>query len=76
MRVRHNFTIDVDVEQYNEATGQCLSKDQVRKEIQESCITAVLEGLADVGVKASMLGRNNVYDPIQRLTVAEHLVTT
>lgn len=73
MRVRVNFTIDLDPEQYREILGIEATKDEIRKDIQESAISDVVIGLNDVGIKARLLGRNNVYDPRQRLTVAEHL---
>lgn len=75
MRVRINYTIDVDVQQYCDATGQDMSKMAIRNKIQEDNIKALLKELAKQGVEVEMLGRNNVYDPIQKLTVAEHLVT-
>lgn len=75
MRVRVNYTVEVDVEQYNEATGQDLSKDEVRREIQDKGSTDVVLGLVDEGVKVRMLGRNNCYDPLLRTTRAQHLVT-
>lgn len=76
MRIRLNFTLDVDVDQYNDATEQELTKVQVREQIQEQAINDIMYWLIDQGVKVELLGRNNVYDPHQKLTVAEHLVTT
>jgi hypothetical protein len=70
-----NFTLDLDVEQYCEATGQDISKVQVREEVQETCIALIMRRLVKQGVDVELLGRNNVYDAVQRLTVAEHLVT-
>lgn len=75
MRVRINYTLDVDVEQYCEATDQDLSKVEVREQIQEQCISSIIRQLVKKGVNVELLGRNNVYDPKQKLTVAEHLVT-
>lgn len=75
MRVRVNFTVDVDVEEYRELTGEDLTKTQIRERMQEECITYLLYKYGDEGLKVDLLGRNNVYDPKQKLTVAEHLVT-
>ena len=74
MRVRVNFTVDLDVQQYNEAMDEDTSKIDIRKRIQEDCISYLLRKYGDLGVDIGLLGRNNVYDPKQRLTVAEHLV--
>ena len=74
MRVRINFTVDLDVQQYNEAMDEDTSKIDIRKRIQEDCISYLLMKYGDLGVDIGLLGRNNVYDPKQRLTVAEHLV--
>lgn len=74
MRVRINFTVDLDVQQYNEAMDEDTSKIDIRKRIQEDCISFLLAKYGDLGVDIGLLGRNNVYDPKQRLTVAEHLV--
>lgn len=76
MRVRVNFTVDVDVDQYCDAMDQDLSKVQVREQIQEQCLSYILMALGDQGVDIQLLGRNNVYDPNQKLTVAEHLVSS
>lgn len=76
MRVRINYTLDVDVDQYCDATDQDLTKMQVREQIQEDCIQSLIANLEDAGVKVELLGRNNVYDPKQKLTVAEHLVSS
>lgn len=75
MRVRVNYTLDVDVDQYCDATDQDLTKMEVRSEIQEQCITETIKRLEHAGVEVNLLGRNNVYDAAQKLTVAEHLVT-
>jgi hypothetical protein len=75
MRVRINFTIDVDVEEYREMMQQELTKVQVRESIQEQCIDYITMALGDKGVETRVRARNNVYDPAQKLTVAEHLVT-
>ena len=74
MRVRINFTVDLDVQQYNEAMDEDTSKIDIRKRIQEDCISYLLRKYGDLVVDIGLLGRNNVYDPKQRLTVAEHLV--
>lgn len=74
MRVRVNFTLGVDVEDYCDKTDQDLSKTQVREAIQEQCIAYIMAVLGDQGIDIELLGRNNVYDPKQKLTVAEHLV--
>lgn len=75
MRVRLNYTIDIDVQQYCDALDEDLTKVQIRHRIQEDNIRALLQTLKDQGVEVELLGRNNVYDPAQKLTVAEHLVT-
>lgn len=74
MRVRVNFTVDLDVQQFNDAVDEDNSKVDIRARIQEDCISFLLAKYADLGVDIGLLGRNNVYDPKQRLTVAEHLV--
>lgn len=74
MRVRVNFTLEVDVEDYREATGQDINKQVVREDIQEQCIAHIINELKGLGLKARLIGRNNVYDPKQGLTVAEHLM--
>lgn len=76
MRVRLNYTIDIDVQQYQDALGEDMTKVQIRNKIQEDNIRALLEELKDQGVEVELLGRNNVYDPAQKLTVAEHLVSS
>jgi hypothetical protein len=76
MRIRMNFTLDLDVEQYCEAMDQDLTKVEVRERVQEQCIASIMRHLIAKGVDVELLGRNNVYDPIQKLTVAEHLVTS
>lgn len=75
MRVRVNFTLEVDVEDYREATGQEINRQVVREDIQEQCIAHIVGELQKLGLGARLLGRNNVYDRKQGLTVAEHLVT-
>lgn len=74
MRVRINFTLGVDVDNYNDKTDQELSKTEVREQIQEQCLNYIMMALGDQGIQIELLGRNNVYDPAQKLTVAEHLV--
>ena len=74
MRVRVNFTLGVDVDNYNDKTDQELSKTEVREQIQEQCLNYIMLALGDQGIQIELLGRNNVYDPAQKLTVAEHLV--
>lgn len=74
MRVRVNFTLDLEVQDYNERTNQELNKVQVREQIQERCLEYIMTDLERQGIDVELLGRNNVYDPKQRLTVAEHLV--
>lgn len=74
MRVRVNFTVDLDVQQYNDARDEDNSKVEIRRQIQEDCISFLMHKYRDLGVDIGLLGRNNVYDPKQRLTVAEHLV--
>ncbi len=74
MRVRVNFTVDLDVQQFNDAMDDTSSKIDIRRQLQEDCISYLLMKYADLGVDIGLLGRNNVYDPKQRLTVAEHLV--
>lgn len=74
MRVRINFTLGVDVDNYNDKMGTDLDKTQVREQIQEQCLNYIMLALGDQGVNLELLGRNNVYDPTQKLTVAEHLV--
>ena len=74
MRVRVNFTLGVDVDNYNDKTDQELSKTEVREQIQEQCLNYIMMALGDQGIQIELLGRNNVYDPAQKLTVAEHLV--
>ena len=73
MRVRVNFTIEVDPEEYREAMGEDLDKEQVRNDIQERAITDCVIGLSDQGVHARLLGRNNVYDAKSRTTRSEQL---
>lgn len=75
MRVRVNFTLELDVEQYNDATEQDLSKDEVRREVQDTAASDIVLGLVDAGVRVRMLGRNNAYDPKLRTTRGQHLVT-
>ena len=76
MRVRINFTIGVDVDEYCDKTDQDLTKVQVREAIQEQCLSYIMMALGDQGINVELLGRNNVYDPKQKLTVAEHLVSS
>lgn len=74
MRVRVNFTLGVDVEEFCEKRGVDLTKVQVREAIQEQALHYIIMALGDEGINVDLLGRNNVYDPKQKLTVAEHLV--
>jgi hypothetical protein len=74
VRIRLNFTLEVDVEQYNLTTHQDLNKDEIRHQVQEDVIKETMNSLKYKGVRAGLIGRNNVYDPAQRLTVAQHLV--
>jgi hypothetical protein len=76
MRIRINYTLEVDVDQYCEAMEADLEKEVIRKRVQDLAQRAVLQLLKKRGVRARMIGVNNVYDPIQKLTVAAHLVKT
>lgn len=73
MRVRVNFTIDLDPEQYREVFETELDKGQIREEIQERAISDCVLGLGDEGIQVRLLGRNNVYDPKTRTTRSEQL---
>jgi hypothetical protein len=74
MRVRVNFTIDVDLDDYRETMEVDMTKDEIRKTIQERAITDTVLNLTDEGVGCRLLGRNNAYDSEQRLTRSEQLV--
>lgn len=68
MRIRVNFTIEVDPEAFREGTGEQLDKEEIRHTVQERAISDCIEGLSDRGVRARLLGQNNVYDARARLT--------
>lgn len=68
MRVRVNFTVELDPEEYREVSGDDLTKEEIRNKIQEFAAREVLIRLNGEGVSTRLLGRNNVYDPKKRLT--------
>jgi len=75
MRIRINFTIDLDLEEYREQTAADMSKDELRREIQEAASSDVILELHNLGVRsARLLGSNNVYDRRTRTTRSEQLV--
>ncbi len=68
MRVRVNFTLEVDAESYRDAMGDDISKETIRRDIQERAQKYVTGSLKGIGVDAGLLSRNNVYSPEDRLT--------
>jgi hypothetical protein len=78
MRVRVNFTIEIDVDQYREKIGAGVinTKQEIRAAIQGQCEEYILLSLADEGVNARSLGINNAYDPTSRQTMHEDLVAS
>ena len=74
MRVRVNFTLEVDPEAYREASGEELSKEEIRHVVQETAIRDVMSRFNAEGVPTRLLGRNNVYDASTRSTRSEQLV--
>lgn len=70
-----NFTIDFDLEEYRERTGQPdISKALAREQIQTKCLGMLLEDLNQEGVTYTYLGQNNRYDPESRQTIHEEYV--
>lgn len=62
MRVRVNFTIDLDLDEYRDAFEVDLDKTQVRDEVQNIATTRLLSFLIDEGVTGvRYLGKNNVH---------------
>lgn len=75
MRVRVNFTVDFDLDEYRKKTGQPeLTTAQVRAQIQQHAADRVLEDLRDQRIATSSLGQNNAYDPESRQTIHEEYV--
>ena len=74
MRVRVNFTVDIDVENYRKKTGTDLTKSVIREDIQEQCRDFVMTFLKEQGIRAQYLGQNNKYDPKSRQTIHEEYV--
>lgn len=75
MRVRINFTVDFDLDQYREATGQPdLTTGQAREQVQAKCLGMLLQDFNDNQVKYQYLGQNNRYDPETRQTIHEEYV--
>lgn len=73
MRVRVNFTVDFDLEDLRKRQP-FVTKTQARDQIQQAAQDMVLEFLANHGVDATSLGRNNAYDPETRQTIHEEYV--
>ncbi|UOW93111.1 hypothetical protein SEA_NOSHOW_43 [Mycobacterium phage NoShow] len=73
MRVRVNFTVDLDPETYRERTGEDLTKEEIRKQVQDLALREVLIRINGEGVPCRPLGQNNVYDPRTRTTRSEQL---
>lgn len=73
MRVRVNFTVELDPEVYRERTGEQLEKEDIRRQVQEAALREVLIRLNGEGVPCRLVGRNNVYDSKTRLTRSEHV---
>lgn len=77
MRVRVNFTVDFDLDEYRQKTNQSdLTTADVRALIQNDAAEWILEALRQSGVKATSLGQNNAYDPETRQTIHEEYVNT
>lgn len=77
MRVRVNFTVEVDVDEYREKIGpENATKEDIRRWIQSDAISRVTYGLGDEGVTCNYLGKNNEYDPETRQTIHEEYVNT
>ncbi len=74
MRVRINFTVDIDVDDYREKMGVDLNQAVLRQDIQEQCRDFVLDTFRGHGLKISYLGQNNKYDPETRQTIHEEYV--
>lgn len=77
MRVRINFTVDFDLENYRRATNQPeITMNEARTQIQDDALEGVMSHLTGSGVRASSLGRNNAYDPETRQTIHEEYVAS
>lgn len=77
MRVRVNFTVEVDVDEYRDKIGPPnATKEDIRRWIQGDAINRVTFGLGDEGVSCTYLGQNNRYDPETRQTIHEEYVNT
>lgn len=77
MRVRMNFTIEVDVDEYRNKVGpEDISKTALRARLQNDCVEYLENALGDQGVRVNYLGQNNRYDPESRQTIHEEYVTS
>ena len=75
MRIRCNFTIEFDVDDYRSKYGDPNdSKVKIRDTIQAIARDHVIEELRGEGVKVTYLGQNNRYDPETRQTIHEEYV--
>lgn len=73
MRVRVNFTLEVDTESYRDAMGDDLTKEQIRKSMQDQAQAYLTGSLRGQGVDVALMSRNNVYRPQDRLTGREEV---
>ena len=77
MRVRVNFTVDFDLDEFRQHMGMGTEdKAKARAMIQEAASTMTLDLLRERGIKATSLGRNNAYDPETRQTIHEEYVNS
>ena len=74
MRVRANFTLGIEPEQFREATGEELTKVEIRQRVQAMAETLTIMALGDMGVKVDEMGMNNVYDPNTRQTMHQDYI--
>lgn len=76
MRIRVNFTIEVDVEEYRQKLGAGIlnTKEEIRAAIQGQCEEYILLSLGDEGVSARSLGINNAYDRESKQTMHQDYV--
>jgi hypothetical protein len=75
MRVRVNFTIEVDLDDYRDKIGpEDITKEGLRTRLQTNAVDHLLYSLGDEGVKVNYLGQNNRYDPESRQTIHEEYV--
>lgn len=56
MKVHVSFTVEFSEDQYNEAWGQKLTKQQIRHNVKNMAMNKVVFSLSDTGVDVEVIG--------------------